>query len=93
MAKKIWKYPIDTMENDLTIEMPEDSELLYFDVQKEIPTLWVLVNTEKKFEKRYFRVLGTGDSIEDDNLDYIGSIQLVEGDFIFHLFESLNNRK
>jgi len=89
MPLKIWKYPIDTKDVNVIIDMPEGAKLLYFEAQKGIPTLWVLVNPEHKFEKRYFRIIGTGDTIEeDDDLKYVGTVQLAGGEYIFHLFES-----
>ena len=94
MPQKIWKYPINTHDVNFVLEIPEGGKPLYFEVQKEIPTLWVLVNPEHKFEKRYFRIVGTGDIIEeDDTLKYIGTIQMADGDLIFHLFERLKNTR
>ena len=92
MPQKIWKYPINTQDVDFVLEIPEGAKPLYFEVQRGVPTLWVLVNPNNKFEKRYFRIVGTGDTIEEeDNITYIGTIQLADGDLIFHLFECLKN--
>ncbi|MFX1364422.1 MAG: hypothetical protein ACFE9Y_05785 [Promethearchaeota archaeon] len=92
MPQKIWKYPINTQEVNFALEMPEGAKLLTFDVQKEIPTLWALVNSNKKYEKRFFRFVGTGDTIEEEvNLDYIGTIQMADGKLIFHLFEEIKD--
>ncbi|MCK4780061.1 MAG: hypothetical protein KAT57_07735 [Candidatus Lokiarchaeota archaeon] len=91
MPQKIWKYPINTQDVNFVLEIPEGAKPLYFEVQRGIPTLWVLVSPEHKFEKRYFRIVGTGDTIEEENLSYIGTIQLADGDLIFHLFECLKN--
>ncbi len=88
MPQKIWKYPIDTTIDEITIEMPEGARILSFKVQRGIPTLWALINLDNKFEKRHFRIIGTGQSIEEDNLKYIDSIQLAGEKYIFHLFET-----
>ena len=76
------------MVDDITIEMPEGAKILSFKVQRGIPTLWALINLDNKFEKRHFRIIGTGQSIEEDNLKYINTIQTDGGKYIFHLFES-----
>lgn len=93
MTKKIWKYPLDMITDEFTLEMPEGAILLSFKVQKGVPTLWALVNPDNKFEKRYFRLVGTGHSIEDDNLKYIDSVHLNQGNLIFHLFEAIKIKK
>jgi len=87
MPQKIWKYPINTQDVNFVLEIPEGGKPLYFEIQRGVPTLWILVNPKNKFEKRYFRIVGTGDTIEDNNLTYIGTNQLADGDLIFHLFE------
>ena len=88
MLQKIWKYPINTQDVNFVLEIPEGGKTLHFEVQRGIPTLWVLVNPKNKIEKRCFRIVGTGDTIEEeDSLTYIGTIQMADGDLIFHLFE------
>ena len=87
MPQKIWKYPINTQDVNFVLEIPKGAKPLYFESQRGVPTLWILVNPNNKFEKRYFRIVGTGDTIEEDNLTYIGTTQLADGDLIFHLFE------
>ena len=52
MPQKIWKYPINTQDVDFVLEIPEGAKPLYFEVQRGVPTLWVLVNPKHKFEKR-----------------------------------------
>lgn len=91
MPQKIWKYPINTQDVNFVLEIPEGGKPLYFEIQRGVPTLWILVNPKNKFEKRYFRIVGTGDTIEDNNLTYIGTNQLADGDLIFHLFECLKD--
>ena len=89
MKQKIWKYPLDMIVDEFTLEMPEGAILLSFKVQRGVPTLWALVNPDNKFEKRQFSLIGTGHSIKENNLKYIDSVQLDQGNLIFHLFESI----
>ncbi|MFW9989348.1 MAG: hypothetical protein ACFFC3_11890 [Candidatus Odinarchaeota archaeon] len=92
MPQKIWKYPINTQEVNFVLEMPEGAKLLNFDVQRGTPTLWALINPNNKFEKRFFRFIGTGDIIEEeDDLNFIGTIQMADGTLIFHLFEVIKD--
>ena len=52
MPQKIWKYPIDTTIDEITIEMPEGARILSFKVQRGIPTLWALINLDNVQKER-----------------------------------------
>jgi len=70
------------------IEMPKNGAILTVQVQRQIPCLWVLVETNGEGnEKRFIRIVGTGHSVPGIILKYIGTFQLAEGDFIGHVFE------
>lgn len=86
--KVVWKYPF--MVSDLVnIEMPRGARVLSVQVHKETPTMWALVDPLAPQEQRLFRCVGTGVPIPDsrDYSQFIGTIQLFEGDLVFHVFE------
>ena len=87
MKKVIYKYELSGTFN--VLELPLKSKVLCAMNQREKMQLWVEINpTEIKKEARKFLVEGTGHDYNDSgNREYIGSIKLQDGQFIFHVFE------
>lgn len=86
--KTIWKFPIEMVDEQI-ISMPDGTQILCVQVQKQRICLWGLIeNHNTKDEKRTIRVIGTGHPIPtSEELSYIGTIQHLSGDLIFHVFE------
>ena len=87
--KTIYKCLIPS-SGRFTLPLPKNSLILTVQVQRESPVVWALVDTEKAIVKRKFCSIGTGEKINDgleDDLFYIGSFQLNDGELVFHLFE------
>lgn len=98
--KTIWKYPFVTA-GAFSLELPEEARILTVQTQPTLgldeadPCIWALVDPAPDVprEVRHFRVLGTGQAIEDDlRLQYIGTYQLHGGTFVGHLFQVLARR-
>lgn len=88
--KTIWKYQLP-LQDSFTIDIPKGAKILSLQTQENIPCIWILVNKNRLLERRTFKTFGTGfDEIEDRNLNYIGTYQVHEGSFVFHVFEVLN---
>jgi|SRR6185369_5341993 len=97
--KKIFKYPIPVTDyfsvptdDKFVISMPNYAKILCVQLQKEKPYIWALVDDEEKLRNRHFRIVGTGELIlesEDqlDFVDYIGTIQMLDGSLVWHLFD------
>lgn len=83
----VYKYPIP-IEDEFDLELPEGAKILKVELQGQHPNIWALVNSENTNQKRSFRFAGTGHSLPDKNLNYIGSIHPHNGALVFHLFES-----
>ena len=85
------------------MEMIKGAEILCVREQPEINEqgipqitgkVWALVNpAETEKEKRYFRLIETGNKFDDDNLKYIGTYQVYGGKIILHLFECVGKEK
>jgi len=77
------------MEDYFSLKLPKGAKILTVQVQRDKPQLWALVNPKSPAETRNFRLVGTGHLIKEseENLNYIGTFQLFNGDFIGHLFE------
>ncbi len=85
----VWKYPV-AVEDEFSILMPKDAEVLKVDTQNGAPYLWALVDTERGHTHRHFMLRGTGHSIpEDVRASYVGTFQLHGGLFVGHLWETL----
>lgn len=82
----IWKYVIP-IKDHFELEMPFNSKILSFQLQKGVPMIWCQVNTDLKLIERKFRLCGTEHELENKYWKFIGTIQLREGNMVFHLFE------
>ena len=89
----IYKYKLK-LDNVQTIDMPINSKILCVQVQHGKPCVWVEIKAETSmYERRTFRVIGTGFAvIPNESLTYIGTVQTKDGDFIWHVYEVLNNK-
>jgi len=89
--KTVWKYPFP-IEDRFELEIPECARILTVDVQHGQPCVWIQVATDRKKETRLFRIFGTGHPIDDDKaegyaFEYVGTFQILGGDFVGHLYE------
>lgn len=86
--KSIYKYQLP-LGDTVTIEMPREAQALAVQVQSGSPYIWALVDPDAPKELRQFKVFGTGHMIpQEDPLHYLGTFQLDDGNFVFHVFES-----
>jgi len=86
----IWKYELQFNQGVQSIEMPEESKVLCFQMQNNVPAIWCLVNdfSNKLIHKRFI-IFGTGwyfQVPDGKELKHIGTIQ-DNGGFVWHLFE------
>ena len=89
MARKIYKFQIDP-SGFTKITVPKNAQILtlMIDQKTGAPCLWIELNTRFELEERNFVVVATGVEFPSDRrFDYVGSFQILEGDFIGHLYE------
>lgn len=90
--KRVYKYPIEICE-EVKVMMPKGARVLSVQVQNGMPCLWAAVDSnEMDLEERLFHIVGTGlpiqHDVEDDSVDgFIGTIQLLDGRIVIHVFE------
>lgn len=87
MDMEIFKYKLEV---DTTgIAMPIGADILALQVQYGEPCIWALVDPNAPTEQRIFKVFGTGHEVpvDSESLNYIGTFQLLEGQFVGHVFE------
>ncbi len=84
---KIYKYDLGFGRIDL--ELPQGAEILHFNMQRNVPRLWALVDPQAPTETRRFVLYGTGHEILEtrEELTFIGTALMMEGTFIWHVFE------
>ena len=90
MAKeyRVFKYPCP-IADEFRLELPVFAKILSFQMQRETPCIWTLVNPENKTEIREFRIFGTGHPIPEDvvlDFEYVGTAQMAGGTLVWHLF-------
>lgn len=85
--KAIWKYPIK-VEAQQSIEMPIGAEILCVQMQGEQPCLWAKVSPEGWPTKRTIVILPTGAEFEEMRGRYIGTFQMHNGMYVWHVFEA-----
>jgi len=69
--------------------MPEGAVILSLQTQKDIPSIWALVDDKNKLVERKFLMYGTGEVMIDHRETdiYIGTFLVTCDSFVFHLFE------
>jgi hypothetical protein len=83
----IYKYVVPIADNFI-IQMPLGAEILTFQSQYDVPTLWAAVWKNSSIEDRKFSIIGTGHEIDMDMVKkFIGTIQMMKGNLVWHLFE------
>ena len=82
---RIYKYPLSLASGPQSITLPQDAEIVYFDMQDGTPCIWARVEPFGTVQRvRHFWIIGTGFDIKD-NLKHVGTA--LHGAFVWHLFE------
>ena len=86
--KTIYKYPIYPADY-VEVEMPAGAEILTVQLQRNQLCLWALVDSAAPVRKCRFRIAGTGHPLDDEVVasKYVGTFQLNDGQFVFHVFQ------
>jgi hypothetical protein len=86
--KAIWKYPLETTDEQIVTVPNGRIRVLTVQVQHDIPCLWIEVEAGPPLVKKLkILIYGTGHPIfESDELKYVGSYQLQEGALMFHVY-------
>lgn len=85
--KTIWKYPLK-IEQLNYISVPKGYESLCVQMQDEVPTLWIKVESSNEPEQVVIETYGTGHPIFNDG-KYLGTYQV--SNLVFHVFEVGND--
>lgn len=91
--KTIYKYKVKRQETQ-EVEMPVGAQILTAQPIDVNVWIWAMIETEvEEREMRRIAVLKTGQEItlDTDQLLYINSVQLGEGELVLHVFEYTGN--
>jgi hypothetical protein len=88
---KIYKYPLSLGQqyNICTLKLPAGYKILTIQAQHDIPVLWALVDETQRKLSVQIAVIGTGYdfTFNEENANYISTVQLNDGNLILHFFE------
>lgn len=85
----IWKYPL-TIEDSQAITMKEHARIIAVQNQNDTLIMWAWVDPNATDEVRHIRLIGTGHPIDPALLlDFLGTVQLLDGKLVLHVFEEL----
>ena len=86
--RRIWKWTLAVTDKQ-SLQMPKGAKILTVQEQGGMPQLWAYCDPTEPLETRTFRIVGTGNPIDQDPGDYIGTFQMRDGALVFHVFEAL----
>jgi hypothetical protein len=81
----IWKFPLDEKAVQ-EISIPTQHQILTCQVQKGVICIWALVDTASGTIQRHVCITGTGQQMPPTNMTYIGTVQIVSGSIVLHVF-------
>lgn len=87
--KKIYRYTLKRMAGEQVVKLPKDAIVLDIKERKGIPSLWALVDPDETvMEDIKLRIYLTEEDIveQENNLTYVGTFILVDGDWVCHAF-------
>lgn len=86
MTTAVWKW--DLAVTDIQkLEMPVMAKLLCVQIQYGTPRLWALINPDALTEERTIVTLGTGLRFDSHPGEYVGTYQINNGLWVFHIFD------
>lgn len=84
--KTIYKYPLQ-IQNAQTVLLPRHFTILDVQNQNEILYLWAIVDPEEKeYGKVTIYIRGTGYLLTGDEGKFLGTVQVLNGGLVWHLF-------
>lgn len=85
--KTIWKENIP-IKDVIQVMLPKEAEVLTVQVDRTgKPAIWFVCDPKAEKEKRQFKFYGTGRLHNNIVGTYVGTIQIINGAGVFHLFE------
>jgi hypothetical protein len=85
--KKVYKYGLP-QHGPATLVMPAGAELLHVGHQWDHVHLWAMVDERvAETEPRRIYVAQTGEDLPEDRKRYLGTVLMMHGEYVVHVFE------
>ena len=84
--RRVYKYPL-LITDEFAIGLPKGAQILRIALQHGEPFLWALVDPDAELEQVFIRCAGTGHPIEEKDVEYLGSVSMLNDNFIAHYFK------
>lgn len=84
--KRIHKHTLEICDIQ-TLSIHQDAIILHLDNQNENLCLWAMVDTTTPKVPRKIRVLGTGHTVPDKPLKFLGTVLIHP--YVWHVFEDM----
>ncbi len=84
----IWHYDIPLNEV-VDLVLPNDSIIFDLMLFENLIRLFVLCNEDAPPQKRQILLFSKEDYLEYPDVQYLGTVSLIDGNIIFHVFENL----
>lgn len=82
----VHKFQLKLTDEPQVFQMPVGAQVLTTQTQWDVICIWALVDPQAKLDPRTFIIRGTGHPVQD-NVKYIGTVQQMDGRFVWHIFE------
>ena len=82
----IWKFGIKIVDWQ-RIKMPQGAKILDIQVQNSEVCMWALCDENAPRIDRGFAVYGTGHVVRNEPGEYVATVQLGQGQLVFHVFD------
>lgn len=86
--RTVYKYPLP-FKPHIYIDMPAGAKVRHVEMQNDVGTLWVEVETDNKTETHEFYLVWTGEELPSVAGEHVGTFQ--DRDLIWHLYADRSN--
>lgn len=94
--RTIYKYSFN-LEDLTAVELPEGAQVLSVQHQEGSDyrqlQLWAIVDPSRPMRTVHLVVRGTGHPMQGNEGDYLGTVQLLAGRLVFHVFTDLGEQR
>ncbi len=84
----IWKQELKPGLH--TYQMPAYAKILSVGMQRGAPQMWFMCDPSKPKQGRTILFTGTGHEFDGNGLEFIGTMQTDDQNFVFHVLEELS---
>lgn len=84
--KTIHKYELYPINDMIILKTDHIERWLSVDVQRGMPVVWAVVDTDKPQQSHTLYVRGTGHKMTGEEGSFLGTILLEGGSLVFHIF-------